>query len=353
MPEFKGAVVKSGKGYTAKSIELMDKAATKYADQAKKIARALEAASLEFTLYNIKDFLFSNFQYKADDKVQNIHVLSSAWENRENGIDCKSYATIGSQIFQNLGIKHYFRKIKQSGDGQRAGFENEWSHVYLIVPTNQKTGALDQGYTVIDGVVEYDHEPPYTEFKDHFMNPHNILAGPTTEPTMVMIVPFKSPMDFQDPFAKAKIEENNKEVEKVVSMKDIKEMADSGCSCTEEVEEALKGLGKIEYVNSGSGIDYNQAISDGLNIFGDIFGGNKDQPAIQQPQTILVPGSNTSSDNDDAALLTYLAMQNANKSNNSDSDGGKTALYVVGGLTVLTLFGVGIYVSQKDKKSVA
>ena len=350
MPEFKGAVVKSGKGYTAKSIELMDKAATKYADQAKKIARALEAASLEFTLYNIKDFLFSNFQYKADDKVQNIHVLSSAWENRENGIDCKSYATIGSQIFQNLGIKHYFRKIKQSGDGQRAGFENEWSHVYLIVPTNQKTGALDQGYTVIDGVVEYDHEPPYTEFKDHFMNPHNILAGPTTEPTMVMIVPFKSPMDFQDPFAKAKIEENNKEVEKVVSMKDIKEMADSGCSCTEEVEEALKGLGKIEYVNSGSGFDINGFIDDVSQTIQAFAPG---ETAPQQPQTILVPGSNTSSDNNDAALLTYLAMQNANKSNNSDSDGGKTALYVVGGLTVLTLFGVGIYVSQKDKKSVA
>jgi hypothetical protein len=64
-----------------------------------------------------------------------------------------------------LGIKHYIRKIKQPTFNP----EN-FTHVYVIVPVNQSTGSLNNGYYTIDGTLKSTQEPIYIETKDFFMD---------------------------------------------------------------------------------------------------------------------------------------------------------------------------------------
>lgn len=190
IPSATGSDQFAGKGYTDLSIELMSEVAVKFTSQAEKLAYQLKKDSLEETCKSIKEFLYHNFQYKADTQKQLLRTLSRAWQDRKDGIDCKSYSLIASQILLQLGIKHYFRKIKQKNNGQKhASFEQEFSHVFVIVPQDQNTGNLGKGYYVIDGVVPYYHEPPFTESKDHFMNPHHILNGVAgSEPITILKV---------------------------------------------------------------------------------------------------------------------------------------------------------------------
>jgi hypothetical protein len=77
----------------------------------------------------------------------------------------------------NLGIKHYIRQIKQPKFNPR-----QFTHVYVVVPNNQESGKLDQGHSIIDGTIQSNIEPNYTDKKDVFMNqklPHIGLNCPT------------------------------------------------------------------------------------------------------------------------------------------------------------------------------
>lgn len=164
IPPAQGVSVSGPTGDTFISLKIMERDAKKYAHEAKKLARKLKGKNLETTVQNIREWVYHNFQYQADAELQKIRTLSYAFhQDREAGIDCKSYSVIISQILQNLGVKHYFRKIKQrrTAPSQPANYEDQYSHVYVVVPKNQDTGSLKSGYHVLDAVPSYTAEPPH------------------------------------------------------------------------------------------------------------------------------------------------------------------------------------------------
>jgi len=170
IPAPSGTRVLAGNGNTFFSLREMAKVARKHKSQAAKIASQLEGKSLEETVRNIKDFLYNNFQYKADDSDQNLFTLARAWKERQTGIDCKSYSIIASQILLTLNIPHAFRKIRQNGDAPKM-----YSHVYVIV-----YNGTPQPF-IIDGVASYNSEPPHLEKYDLVMK-HYVLNGVAASP---------------------------------------------------------------------------------------------------------------------------------------------------------------------------
>jgi len=152
-----------GKGDTDYSIDKMVEWIIKHQNQTTKIAAKLEKSSLQQTCSSIHDFLFNHFQYKADDSDQLLRSPACAWVQRYDGIDCKSYSIIASSLLLNLGINHYIRKVAYTMPG-------EYSHVYVIVPKNQKTNNLDDGFYMIDGTINTMQEPYYLDYKDEYMS---------------------------------------------------------------------------------------------------------------------------------------------------------------------------------------
>ena len=163
-----------GKGNTDFSIQQIANWITTHKNQAIAISKKLDRKNLALTIQNVHWFLYNHFQYKADGKAQMINALSCAWKNRYKGMDCKSYSVVGGQILACLGIKFHIRKIKQKDFAP-----NYFSHVYLIVPINQETGTLKDGYYTLDGTLHSMSEPSFLETKDKFMNQfeHYGLAG--------------------------------------------------------------------------------------------------------------------------------------------------------------------------------
>ncbi len=114
------------------------------------------------TCLNVHNFLFSHFQYKIDGSLQQLRSPACSWATREVGIDCKSYSIFGSTVLYNLGINHYFRRIKQDvGSG--------FTHLYLVVPMNQNTNSLER-YFVIDGTIKVNKEVDFYMSDDLFVN---------------------------------------------------------------------------------------------------------------------------------------------------------------------------------------
>lgn len=164
-PTPKGKQVSLGKGDTHTSIKLIIDWALQYNHEIKLVATKLQQSSLSETCFSIHDFLFNHFQYKADGEAQLLRSPARAWQDRYDGIDCKSYSIIASCILLQLGIKHYIRKIKQS-----AFAPESFTHVYVIVPVNQTSGSLANGYYTIDGTLKSTQEPHYIDKKDFFMD---------------------------------------------------------------------------------------------------------------------------------------------------------------------------------------
>lgn len=154
----------SGKGDTSFSMQEIKEMAIEYSWQMSKIAKELQASSLTETVENVKDFIYWHFQYKADKEDQLMRSPSCSWHQRYDGIDCKSYSILASAIFLEMGIYHYIRRIKQP-----AYEPTEWTHVYVIVPVDQETGGLQNGYYAVDGTLFEDDEPLFVEKNDLFM----------------------------------------------------------------------------------------------------------------------------------------------------------------------------------------
>lgn len=167
--------VASGTGNTDLSIVQMKEMVNEFYPQMKKVAAVLQNSSLITTAEAIKDFGYHHFQYKADDEDQFLRSPACSWYDRKNGIDCKSYSILASCLLTNLGINHYIRKIKQPGFAP-----TEWTHVYVIVPLDQQSNNLQNGYYTIDSTLLDDSEPAFIETKDEFMSlPHYKLNGGT------------------------------------------------------------------------------------------------------------------------------------------------------------------------------
>ncbi|WP_299618843.1 hypothetical protein [uncultured Tenacibaculum sp.] len=111
----------------------------------------------------LHSFLYHHLQYKIDEYDQLLRSPACAWATRSRGLDCKSYSIFASAILLNCGISHYLRRVKYKGDD---GF----SHVYVVVPKNQNSSDLKDGYYVVDGTLKSNREPNFYRSDDVFMS---------------------------------------------------------------------------------------------------------------------------------------------------------------------------------------
>jgi hypothetical protein len=145
-----------------------------------KLARKLFlGASLSETCVNIHTFLYTHFQYDADGYEQNLRSPNCSWAMRKQGIDCKSYSILASTLLLKCGYINILRRIQQP-----TYKPTEYTHIYVIVPINQTTGALDQGYHVVDGTIPTMYEPQHQNPHDIIMDlPYTGLKGATAPTT--------------------------------------------------------------------------------------------------------------------------------------------------------------------------
>ena len=154
-----------GDGDTFFSVEQIVIAIDTYYTQCQKIAKLLKGNTLQATCRNIHQFLYHHFQYKADSEVQQLRSPACSWAQRFIGIDCKSYTILAGSIIKALGYNSYVRQIKQP----YSTYPDQYTHVYLVVPTSQKDNDLRKGYYVIDGTVPTTKEALYSEKADEIV----------------------------------------------------------------------------------------------------------------------------------------------------------------------------------------
>lgn len=172
----KSQKIKLDKGDTFYSVAMMKVWVEHFYKQVAKLSPLLKGQTIKQTCDKIHYFLYYDIQYQADGVTQNLRSPANSWFNRRSGIDCKSYSIFASSVLMNLGIKHYIRQIKQPNFNPR-----QYTHVYVVVPTDQQSGKLDKGHSIIDGTIASNKEPIYTSKKDVFMNqklPHIGLNCP-------------------------------------------------------------------------------------------------------------------------------------------------------------------------------
>lgn len=166
MPDSDCSSTKLGVGDTSFAIENMAKTAQKYAHHTENLTRTFfNHSDLYQLVSNVQKFLYWHFQYAIDGEKQLLRSPACSWKSRSEGIDCKSYSIFASTILINAGVNHYMRRIKQAFNPD--GF----SHVYVVVPKNQKTNDLDEEYYTIDGTINIsvEQELPFLEKDDVFI----------------------------------------------------------------------------------------------------------------------------------------------------------------------------------------
>jgi len=163
-----------GNGNTFDSVRMIKQMVIKYQFQTKKVATLLQQETLKETCDKIYWFLYHHIQYKADGAEQMLRSPACAFKQKVEGVDCKSYSIFASCLLANMGVRHFIRQIKQPS------FRPDlYTHVYVIVPLNQETGNIKDGYLIIDGTTSNNREPIYTMAHDTEVNlPHYGLNAP-------------------------------------------------------------------------------------------------------------------------------------------------------------------------------
>ncbi|KAB2815581.1 hypothetical protein [Phaeocystidibacter marisrubri] len=286
IPSPQGNRIQMETGNTDTTLKIMDRAAREYAHEASELSKKLIGSTRYETVKNIKNFLYNHFQYLADTDWQLIRVLSRAWADREKGIDCKSFSVIASQILLELGIPHYFARIKQQGaasDGPN--YATQWSHVFVVVPKrgNSIEESNPNSYWVIDGVPSYDHVPPHTEINFYPMLKHAVLNGPTsglacsTPTSSLPQRPIISEVQRtgEDRFVlmiASEDQPSNVISKSEISGKQLQKVCQLGCPFTPEAIRQLSGLG--EPISVSAIIAATTAIA---NALGPLFSGSEQE----------------------------------------------------------------------------
>ncbi|WP_044398832.1 hypothetical protein [Lacinutrix sp. Hel_I_90] len=161
-------------GDTLHGVKAMKETALKFKEQTSKVAKALIGNSIEETVQNNYNFVYTHFQYEADGYLQQLRSPNCSFAQRFSGIDCKSYSVFVSTLLLNQNIAHIIRRVKQ-----RDYKPSHWSHVYIIVPVDQQKTSLSKGYYVIDGTLHINKETPYIKKHDTIMSklPYVVLNG--------------------------------------------------------------------------------------------------------------------------------------------------------------------------------
>lgn len=169
-----------GQNDTKFTVSQMKKWATKYSGQTKELALGVfKGMDLERTTESIFQFLHDHIQYQLDGSTQNLKSPACAWATRTEGTDCKSYSIFASTLLINLGIKHYFRRVKQPYLEP-----DKWTHVYVVVPRDQKTANISGPgtYYIVDATVHDNKEVEFSQKDDTLMSkvslPHYGLNAP-------------------------------------------------------------------------------------------------------------------------------------------------------------------------------
>lgn len=159
-----------GKGTTAHGMKTIAAWAKKHKHESTAIATSeFTGYSLAETTKRIHAFLFHHFQYEIDRETQRLKAPNCMWSSRQEGNDCKSFTLNASTILLNLGIKHYLRRTKQAGY-----YPSLFTHVYVVVPKDQKQGKLKNGYYTIDGTINSMVELSYLKKDDTYMEEANL-----------------------------------------------------------------------------------------------------------------------------------------------------------------------------------
>ncbi len=163
--------VKIADGDTKVAIESMALWVHKYKHHTNRLATK-EFANLPLLelCKELHRFLYHHLQYKIDTYDQLLRSPACAWATRSQGLDCKSYSIFASSVLLNCGVSHYLRRvIQEQGEG--------YSHVYVIVPKNQRTFDLKDGYYTIDGTLKTFKEQDIYQSDDVFMTNTKGLSG--------------------------------------------------------------------------------------------------------------------------------------------------------------------------------
>jgi hypothetical protein len=163
-----------GNGNTFDTVRMIKQMVIKYNHQTKEVAKLLQQTTLKETCDRIYWFLYNHIQYKADGMEQILRSPACTFNERAKGVDCKTYSIFASSLLVNMGIRHYIRQIKQPS------FRPDlYTHVYVIVPLNEETGDIKQGYFIIDGTTSTNREPIHIMAHDTEVNlPHFGLNAP-------------------------------------------------------------------------------------------------------------------------------------------------------------------------------
>jgi len=156
--------VKLATGNTKVTIDSMALWARKYQHHTKALSKQeFIALPLPKLCKKLHGFLYGHLQYKIDEYDQLLRSPACAWASRKEGLDCKSYSIFASCILLNCGVSHYLRRVATN---QAEGY----SHVYVIVPKNQHTYDLKDGYYTIDGTLKTFKEQKIYKADDVFMS---------------------------------------------------------------------------------------------------------------------------------------------------------------------------------------
>jgi hypothetical protein len=154
-----------GDGDTRFTLDQMKQWILKYQHHTLKLSKVLKSNNKKTTIQNIWNFLYQHFQYNADGWEQNLRSPFCSWDQRKQGIDCKSYSIFASTLLLNLGIEHSLRRVTQPSS------PNKWSHVYIIIPVNNTN-------LIIDGTTHTNLEVAFVQKDDLKMKmPHYGLAA--------------------------------------------------------------------------------------------------------------------------------------------------------------------------------
>ncbi|MDR1544911.1 MAG: transglutaminase-like domain-containing protein [Prevotellaceae bacterium] len=140
-------------GSVEDTVRFMQKVCKQYNSDTTMLANALKAGSIEQTLHNFFDFIFTYIKYVPDSKFteQVRRPARCLWDKKG---DCDCFSTLIGSMCENLGIPYKFRIAEYDNKGY-------YQHVYVVVPKSDGT------YWICDPVVDrFNYEKTFTNKKD-------------------------------------------------------------------------------------------------------------------------------------------------------------------------------------------
>lgn len=135
--------------------------------QTKKLAEKLKGPTLADTLRNDSNFILQYVKY-VKDAAEHEQIRSPRRLVYDAKGDCDCFAVFLASVLTNQNIKFKFRITKYANSG------NSWSHIYIIVPKNQRDNVElyeRSQYYVLDPVTNlHDHEVSYKQKRDYTMS---------------------------------------------------------------------------------------------------------------------------------------------------------------------------------------